>query len=256
MELRGTVSPAVAKGLAHVVGTPSAGTRVTAVVAFKPRNPLLLHYVAMRSTKQGMSEAQIRRLFLPTASSVAAVRSYLAANGLSVVDSSDMSLVVSGTAASAEHAFGVGLRLYQGARGPAYRAPAGNVRLPGGIASVVQSVSGLDTSLKLHPHYKVMKHATRGGGGAPPGLVPQDAPDTPCGGASGVAGAAGPYLPADLAGYYGHEVDGSHEGSGQTIGFVEFSGYRQGDANTFRACFAAPNITGMLQSDIVVGGTS
>jgi kumamolisin len=187
---------------------------------------------------------------------VAAVRSYLAANGLSVVDSSDMSLVVSGTAASAEHAFGVGLRLYQGARGPAYRAPAGNVRLPGGIASVVQSVSGLDTSLKLHPHYKVMKHATRGGGGAQPGLVPQDAPDTPCPGASGVAGAAGPYLPADLAGYYGHEADGSHEGSGQTIGFVEFSGYRRGDATRFKNCFTAPNITGTLQSDIVVGATS
>ena len=43
VELRGTVSPLVAKGLAHVVGTPSATTRVTAVVAFKPRNPLLLH---------------------------------------------------------------------------------------------------------------------------------------------------------------------------------------------------------------------
>ncbi len=162
VELRGTVSPLVAKGLAHVVGTPSATTRVTAVVAFKPRNPLLLHYVAMHSTGQGMSNAQIRRLFLPTASSVAAVRSYLAANGLSVVDSSDMSLVVSGTAASAQHAFGVGLRLYKGASGPTYQAPAGNVRLPRGIASVVQSVAGLDTSLKLHPHYRVVKHARRG----------------------------------------------------------------------------------------------
>jgi hypothetical protein len=86
VELRGTVSPLVAKGIAHVVGTPSAATPVTAVVAFKPRNPLLLHYVAMHSTGQGMSEAQIRRLFLPTASTVAGVRSYLTANGLTVVD--------------------------------------------------------------------------------------------------------------------------------------------------------------------------
>ena len=78
------------------------------------------------------------------------MRSYLAANGLSVVDSSDMSLVVSGTAASAQRAFGVGLRLYKSATGPVYQAPAGNVRLPSGIASVVQSVAGLDTSLKLH----------------------------------------------------------------------------------------------------------
>ncbi len=99
-----------------------------------------------------MSNAQIRRLFLPTASTVAAVRSYLAANGFSVVDSSDMSLVVSGTAAATQRAFGVGMRLYKGASGPVYQAPSGNVRLPRGIASVVESVAGLDTSLKLHSH--------------------------------------------------------------------------------------------------------
>ena len=33
--------------------------------------------------------------------------------------------------------------------------------------------------------------------------------------------------PRDLAGYYGHEADANHEGTGQTIGFVEFSNYRQ-----------------------------
>src|SRR4051812_1445021 len=218
VELRGTVSPLVAKGLAHVVGTPAASTRVTAVVAFKPRNPLLLHYVAMHSTRQGMSNAQIRRLFLPTASSVAAVRSYLAANGLSVVDSSDMSLVVSGTAASAQRAFGVGMHLYKSATRPVYQAPSGNVRLPRGIASVVQSVAGLDTSLKLHSHHQILKHA-QPVNHMQPGLVPHDVPGTPCPGAVG----AGGYLPSDLAGYYGHEADASHEGSGETIGFVEFS---------------------------------
>src|SRR5204863_2928799 len=97
----------------------------------------------------------------------------------------------------------------------------------------------------LHPHYRIVKHAQRGGG-AQPGLVPQDAPDTPCAGADNVHDSTtGPYLPADLAGYYGHEADASHEGSGQTIGFVEFSGYRQADANAFKACFTAPGITGV-----------
>ncbi len=61
VELRGTVSPLVAKGLAHVVGTPSASKRVTAVVAFKPRNAILLHWLAMRSSgRPGMSNAEIR----------------------------------------------------------------------------------------------------------------------------------------------------------------------------------------------------
>ena len=118
VELRGTVSPLVAQGLAHVVGTPSAAKQVQAVVAFKPRNAILLHWLAERSTgRPGMSNAEIHRLFAPRPATVAAVRSYLNANGLSVVDSTDMSLVVSGTAAAAEQAFGVGLRLYRDARG-------------------------------------------------------------------------------------------------------------------------------------------
>ncbi len=201
---------------------------MTAVVAFKPRNPLLLHYVAMHSTRQGMSNAQIRQLFLPTASSVAAVRSYLAANGLAVVDSSDMSLVVSGTAASAQRAFGVGMHLYKSATGPVYQAPAGNVRLPSGIASVVQSVAGLDTSLKLHSHHQIMKHAQRVNHVKPGAGAARRPPDGPCPAAVTAQNNLGGYLPADLADYYGHEIDANHEGSGQTIGFVEFSNYRRG----------------------------
>ena len=173
VELRGTVSPLVAQGLAHVVGTPSAAKQVQAVVAFKPRNAILLHWLAERSTgRPGMSNAEIQRLFAPRPATVAAVRSYLSANGLSVVDSTDMSLVVSGTAAAADQAFGVGLRTYTDARGITYQAPSRNVRLPKGIASVVQSVAGLDSSLKLHPHYQVAKHVRPTAAAARCGIVP------------------------------------------------------------------------------------
>src|SRR3954452_20995785 len=73
VELRSTVSPLVAKGLAHVVGTPAASTRVTAVVAFKPRNAILLHWLAERSTgRPGMSNAEIERLFAPEPAAIAA----------------------------------------------------------------------------------------------------------------------------------------------------------------------------------------
>ena len=100
------------------------------------------------------------------------MRSYLSANGLSVVDSTDMSLVVSGTAAAADQAFGVGLRTYTDARGITYQAPSRNVRLPKGIASVVQSVAGLDSSLKLHPHYQVAKHVRPMAAAGKVGIVP------------------------------------------------------------------------------------
>ena len=204
VELRGTVSPLVAQGLAHVVGTPSAAKQVQAVVAFKPRNAILLHWLAERSTgRPGMSNAEIQRLFAPRPATVAAVRSYLSANGLSVVDSTDMSLVVSGTAAAADQAFGVGLRTYTDARGITYQAPSRNVRLPKGIASVVQSVAGLDTSLKLHPHHQVAKHARHPASKAR--IVP-----------SAVTGCSrahercrthdGGFQPNDLAQVYGHNA--------------------------------------------------
>ena len=160
VELRGTVSPLVAKGLAHVVGTPSAAKQVTAVVAFKPRNAILLHWLAEHSTgRPGMTNAEIDRLFAPRPATVAAVRSYLNANGLSVVDSTDMSLVVSGTAAAANRAFGVEPAPVPGrARERPTRRRRGNVRLPAGIASVVQSVAGLDSSLKCAPALQIARH--------------------------------------------------------------------------------------------------
>jgi subtilase family serine protease len=256
VELRGTVSPLVAKGLAHVVGTPSATKQVQAVVAFKPRNAILLHWLAERSSgRLGMSNAEIDRLFAPRPATVAAVRSYVNANGLSVVDSSDMSLVVSGTAAAANRAFGVGLRLYRDARGMTYQAPSGNVRLPKGIASVVQSVDGLDTSLRAHSHHQIASHPARRAAGPKPKLVPHSVAG--CVKAQTKQSNLGlGYLPGDLAGAggYNHDslISAGFDGSGNTIGFVEFSGYNRADANHFRNCFTG--ISSNFDPDVSVGG--
>jgi subtilase family serine protease len=256
VEIRGTVSPLVAKGLAHVVGTPSAAKQVQAVVAFKPRNAILLHWLAERSTaRPGMSNAEIGRLFAPRPATVAAVRSYLSANGLSVIDATDMSLVVSGTAAAADNALGVGLRLYRDARGTTYQAPSANVRLPRGIASVVQSVDGLDTSLKLHPHYQIAKQARQAGGGASVRVVPHSV--TGCGRATTFQHNQGAgYLPQDLAASTGYNHDAlvgaGSDGAGQQIGFVEFSQYRRDDAMHFKNCFTG--ITGVFAGDELIGG--
>ena len=164
VELRGTVSPLVAQGSRprrRDAQRDEAGDRGRRVQAPK-RDPAPLARDALDGPT-GDVERRDRPPVRPRPATVAAVRSYLNANGLSVVDSSDMSLVVSGTAAAANHAFGVGLRLYRDARGFTYQAPSGNVRLPKGIASVVQSVGGLDTSLKLHPQYRIAKHAATAG---------------------------------------------------------------------------------------------
>ncbi len=253
VELRGTVSPLVAKGLAHVVGTPSAAAPVTAVVAFKPRNAILLHWLAEHSTgRPGMTNAQIHQLFTPRPATIAAVRSYVSSYGLSVVDSSDMSLVVSGTAAAANAAFGVNLRLYQDARGTTYRAPSQNARLPAGIASVVRSVDGLDSSLKAHPHYKIARpvHAAAA---QKTRVVPHDV--TGCNGAKHKQTNTGAgFLPGDLASAYNYAnlITGSSDGTGQTIGFVEFSNYNRNDPVFFRHCFTG--IGGHFPADETIGG--
>jgi hypothetical protein len=152
-----------------VVGTPSAAKQVTAVVAFKPRNAILLHGLAMRSTaRPGMSNAEIDRLFAPTPATVAAVRSYLNANGLSVVDSTDMSLVVSGTAA-ARPAFGVSASTRRAGH---VSGTVGNVRLPkdrlvavGGGSIVSRAASANrearkppDTAARFVPHSVPVAH--------------------------------------------------------------------------------------------------
>jgi subtilase family serine protease len=255
VEIRGTVSPLVAKGLAHVVGTPSATKQVVAVVAFKPRNAILLHWLAMHSSgRPGMSNAEAARLFDPRPATVAAVRTYLNANGLSVVDSSDMSLVVSGTAAAANRAFGVSLRLYRDPRGTTYQAPSGNVRLPQGIASVVQSVDGLDTSLKVRSHYRIARHI-RGSGAAKPSLVPHSvAGCNPAKNKQINAGAG--YLPQDLSAATGYNHDAlisaGNDGTDQTIGFVEFSNYKRADSQHFHDCFTG--IGGTFAPDTTIAG--
>ena len=254
VELRGTVSPLVAKGLAHVVGTPSAATPVTAVVAFKPRNAILLHWLAEHSTGQpGMTNAQIHQLFTPRPATIAAVRSYVSSYGLSVVDSSDMSLVVSGTAAAANAAFGVNLRLYQDARGTTYRAPSQNARLPAGIASVVSSVDGLDSSLKAHPHYKIARHVHGATASSKVKVVPHDVTGCPAA-TNKQSNANAGFVPGDLASAYHYDglITGGSDGTGQTIGFVEFSNYKQADPNSFKNCFTG--ITGTLAADETIGG--
>jgi kumamolisin len=111
----------------------------------------------------------------------------------------------------------------------------------------VQSVGGLDSSLVLHPHYKIARHAAAGHGVR---FVPHAVTGCPAAGTSG-------FLPQELAalGAYGHGslIGAGSDGSGQSVGFVEFSNYRRGDVNNFRACFDPGSFTGLYNPDVTVG---
>ncbi|MEP6641198.1 MAG: S53 family peptidase [Gaiellales bacterium] len=243
VSLGGSAAPALIR--ARLVGTVAAASGVQAVVVFKPRNSFLLHRLALRSSgRPGLSEARIESLFAPDPARVRAVRDYLTARGLTVTGRTDMTMTLSGDAAAAEHAFGVALRVFRSPSGRTFQAPAGAVRLPAAIAGAVRTVGGLGSGVRLRP-------AT-----GRPKVHGSAAEITPtCAGATTAQHTLGGYLPADLGqpGAYGHNnlIGAGADGSGETIGMVEFSGYARSDVNHFRSCF--PGITGTYSTDTLVG---
>ena len=244
--MHGSAVPAAS--VSRAVGTVAPGRAVQAVIAFKPRNAFLLRRLALHASgRPGLGEARIRSLFAPDPAHVRSVRAYLAAQGLEVTAHTDMTLTVAGPAAAAEHAFGVGLSVYRSPAGAMFHAPAGAIRLPAQIASSVQAVGGLDTSVRLRP------------ASGRPRLHRLAAGITPtCAGATSAQQTLGGYLPADLGGNqaYGHNnlIAGGADGSGEQIGMVEFSGYARSDVDHFRSCF--PGITGTYAPDAIVGGSN
>jgi kumamolisin len=241
--LGGSAAPAVIRSRA--VGTVAAASPVQAVVVFKPRNSVLLHRLALHSSgRPGLSDARIKSLFAPAPARVRAVRDYLAVRGLTVTGRTDMTMTVSGDAASAEHAFGVTLRVFRGPSGRTFEAPAGAVRLPAAIAGAVRTVGGLGSGVRLRPATgRPRLHQSAGE------ITPR------CAGATTAQRTLGGYLPEDIGqpGAYGHNslIGAGADGSGELIGMVEFSGYARSDVNHFRSCF--PGITGTYSTDTVVG---
>ena len=195
------------------------------------------------------------RLFAPRPATVAAVRSYLNANGLSVVDSTDMSLVVSGTAAATARAFGVGLRLYRDARGSTYQAPSGNVRLPA-RDRVGRAVRGRARQLaEVHPHYQIAKH-TRGAPVARAGrvsVVPHDVDGLPAARPASRTTPGG-YLPADLARLQRQRaITGGTTARARRSGSSSSRTTTGNDALSFRSCFNGID-HGHFPADVSIAG--
>jgi len=241
VRIPGSAVPATSHA-ARVAPTAPAAP-VDAVVYLRPRNPGLLYRVAIaRSAAPGLTLAQIRALFVPRPATVARVTSYLEAQGLRVTGRSLLALQVTGTAAGQERAFGTVLAQFQSSDGSRFRAPTGAIRLPAGIASLVQSVSGLDTALRLQP-------ATSQASAARPDTV-----TSTCKGPANKRNNffPGAYLPAELGSTNGYDhnalINAGADGQNQTIGLVEFSNYKKADIQKFDSCFPAiePSVTNTL----------
>jgi subtilase family serine protease len=201
------------------LATTADSTPVSVVLSLQPRNRALLARAA--SSHTAMSDAQLRSNFAPSRGNVVAITRYMQSHGFRLTSAGLLSLSFSGDAGSARRAFGVGLSTYRSPSGHVFRAPDGAVKLPAGLAPIVEDVSGLDTALRLERHTSISPG---------PHTVP-----SPCGPASIHPG----YQPSELAQAYHHDtlITAGGDGTGETIGLVEFTNYKATDIGTYESCY-------------------
>jgi subtilase family serine protease len=196
----------------YLAGRDPQGLAAYAASVSNPKSSDYQHYLA---------PAEVQSRFGPTTAQVAAVRSWLQGSGLTVTGANQHYVTVSGTAASAERAFGTTLHSYR-AQGGEHRAPAGAVNVPTTVSSAVLGVAGLDDG-------RSMAHASD----AAPGPSPAFVPATPCSTSFGQNAATTEpatfghtgtwvpcgYTPQQLQSAYG--VTGTTGGKGVTVAIVD-----------------------------------
>jgi kumamolisin len=144
---------------------------------------------------------------------LAAVKTFADAHGLAVVqqDAARRTVILSGTAAQFNTAFGVDLQQFEH-EGGSYRGRTGPVHLPDELQEVVEAVLGLDNRPVARPHFRA-RH--------PQGNVNWHA----------AAAAATSFSPPQLAQLYNFPTG---DGKGECIGIIELGGgYRHADIRSY-----------------------
>jgi kumamolisin len=210
---------------AKLIGPASADERLEVSVLLRQSATAALQDRIERLNKGDTSLAPLtREAFAAThgaaKADIAAVESFAAQHHLAVVSSSAprRTLVLSGTVADFQTAFGVTLQNYAHAEG-SYRGREGVITLPPELKDIVQAVLGLDNRPQARAHFRA---AARDSGPA--------------------AGTPVSYTPTTIASIYGFPPG---TGAGQTIGIIELGGgTRAADLKTYFASLdlAAPRL--------------
>lgn len=105
-----------------------------------------------------LSREEFERQFGAAADDIAAVRTFAADHGLSVVEehAGRRTVVLSGAVAKFNAAFGVDLQRFEGPDG-SYRGRVGSVQLPDELRDRVEAVLGLDNRPAAKPHFRVRR---------------------------------------------------------------------------------------------------
>jgi kumamolisin len=151
---------------------------------------------------------------------IAAVKTFAAKYGLSVVQehAERRTVLLAGTVAQLEVAFGVKLQRFEHPRGT-YRGRQGTIQLPQELAGVVAAVLGLDNRPQAQTHFRVQGAAKR------------------------KAAAPVVFTPIQVATYYAYP---QATGQGQCVGIIELGGgFTPSDLQTYFAKLkvATPTVT-------------
>lgn len=166
---------------------------------------------------QPLSREEYTRKFGAEPADIAAIKSFAAKHSLSVVQESEArrTVVLSGSVAQVEVAFGVRLQKYDHPRGT-FRGREGAIHLPSELGVVVEAVLGLDNRPQAQAQFRLR--------------APQ-------------AAAAVDYTPIQLSTLYAYP---QATGQGQCVGIVELGGgFTQSDLQTYFSSLgvATPTVT-------------
>ncbi|KXV04347.1 peptidase S53 [Caballeronia megalochromosomata] len=207
---------------------PNERLEVTVVVRRRSADAFEKHVVGLAA--QGASAKHIdhdefTKQFGADAADLAAVQSFAQKHGLSVVETHEArrTVVLSGTVAQFDAAFGVSLEQYEHAGGT-YRGRTGPIHLPDELNGVVNAVMGLDNRPQAQPNFRAR---------APHGNVRWSA----------AARGAATFTPVQIASLYDFPEG---DGKGQCIALIELGGgFRPADLKTYFASLGVnqPSVT-------------
>jgi len=235
------------------IGTLSANTPLTLTVALSLPDGAAAEELLAAVTTPGNSQYhhfltsdQFVSRFAPAKSAIAKVTAGLTKYNLSVVQTTALTLTVSGLPADVERAFSVSLHgfavpAHGQASGYTFHAPVGSATLPAELSSLVSGVAGLDSRPALHPFHK-----------ASPAQLGRKPPV-----ASGSTLDPFGYLTVlDFAQLYDVQplYDQGVTGKGRTIGIMSFANFTPSDAYAYWASLGLTVDPNRIQVVYVDGG--
>ena len=186
--------------------------------------------------------------FGPSASSIAAVESWLHEEGLTSTTASGFTVRVTGTVGAASTALGTTFERYKSGSGHAGYLARNTPLVPQSLASgQIQAIIGLNTIDQFQPEGDPSGSVAHVAG---PGLRPNADGLTSCAGANSEAG-PGYYTLDELgAGYgIGSLLSDGQDGQGETIGLYELASHSPSDVAAYENCFGLTNTVSTVPVD-------